>query len=100
MMESLRIVGGIGFFLGGITLIWDAVQQSPVSWVLLGLAVACFLLAYWVWPSRRKGQRESDSAWLDVIEFVVEWPVELLVWLIRGLGRLVSGRDGGIDLDF
>lgn len=97
-MEIVRIVVATGVFLGACFLIWDGLVSTPTGWALLVLAAFCFGLAYLIWPSRKRGQRDQEHPLLDVLEVVLELPVECLIWLIRGLGRLVSGK--GVDIDF
>jgi hypothetical protein len=38
------------------------------SWICLAIAIACYLAAYSIWPSKRQGQRDDNSVWLDIID--------------------------------
>lgn len=69
---------------------------EAVHWPLLLLAAACFWLAWLVWPSRRRGRRSDEPGWLDLLEIIIELPVQLFTGMLRWLGRLF--RDGA-DLD-
>jgi len=65
------------------------------SWSYLALAIICYLAAYWIWPSKKQGQREDNSIWLDIIEFLIEVPFRI----IHGIFRLFKDNDGpNIDL--
>lgn len=68
------------------------------SWPLVLGSVSCFLAAYFIWPSKKRGQRHDDNGFLDWLELLIEFPVELILWFFRIIGRLFRG-DGGIDID-
>lgn len=88
-MESLRILLAVLAFLAGIAALVHGIAVGPLWAGLLGMLL-CFLLAYWLWPRRR----EIDSVWLDVLELLVELPVNVVLWLLRQLGRLFRDIDG------
>ncbi|OES24159.1 hypothetical protein [Alteromonas macleodii] len=73
------------------------------DWIYFAAAVAAFLIAYFVWPSKKRGKRDDDNGFLDTVELVIEFPVELVVWLFRLVGRVLGavfgGKGDGIDFD-
>jgi len=94
-------------FVLGVVFVVDLVSSG---FDLKGLlfAVLCFVGAYIVWPSKKKGQRDEGNSFLDILEVVIEAPVEIFMWLLRIVGRLLgrsdrngsgSCGDGGIDFD-
>lgn len=97
-MTELREIVAIALFVLAIYLVF-ALFIYPFSWLNLGLMLGCFIAAYVIWPSRRRGQRDSSNWLLDCLEFCIELPVEILLALLRLLGRLFSGKDGDIGLD-
>lgn len=94
-MNTLRECGAVLLFLAALASVVHGLSSGP-WWPCLGLAALGFALAYWLWPSRRRGQRQDEHYWLDLLEILVELPVNLLLWLLRLLAR--PFRDG-IDLD-
>mgnify|MGYP000273457136 CR=1 FL=1 len=106
-MQLLRELVAVIMFVLGIVFIVDLVSSGFDSKVLL-LAVLCFVGAYIVWPSKKKGQRDEGNNFLDILEVVIEAPVEIFMWFLKIIGRLLrrsdrngSGNcgDGGIDFD-
>lgn len=61
-------------------------------WVIAGIA-AFFMAAYWIWPSKRKGQRHDNYVFLDLVEMVVELPARITL----GFLRIVGGIFGDFD---
>lgn len=94
-MNGLRECGAVLLFLAAVAGVVHGLSGGPL-WPCLGLAALGFVLAYWLWPSRRRGQRQDQHYWLDLLEILVELPVNLLFWLLRLLAR--PFRDG-IDPD-
>jgi membrane protein implicated in regulation of membrane protease activity len=96
-MELLRAFLSIACFCLGIYFCIDFFL-SNYDWTPLVFAVMAFLLAYFIWPSRRRGKREEEHAWLDFIEIVIELPVEIGLWMFRLFTRLFKDGDASIDL--
>ena len=104
-MQVIREIVAVIMFVLGVVFVVDLVSSG---FDLKGLlfAVLCFVGAYIVWPSKKKGQRDEGNSFLDILEVVIEAPVEIFMWLLRIVGRLLgrsdrngSGSDGGIDFD-
>ncbi len=96
-METLRAILSIACFCFGIYFCVDFFS-SNYDWMLLFLAFMAFLFAYFIWPSRRRGKREEEHAWLDFIEIIIELPVEAGLWIFRLFKRIFKEVDAGIDL--
>ena len=62
--------------------------------------ILCFIFAYIIWPSKRKGQRHDYGLIAEIFEVLIEFPIELFFWIIRLLGRMLGGKGDGVDLDF
>lgn len=60
------------------------------SWLYIGGLVACILASFYLWPSKKRGQREGDNWFLNILEVLIELPVEVCLWLIRRSLRLLS----------
>ncbi|MDD0842758.1 hypothetical protein [Pseudomonas sp. Gutcm_11s] len=91
-METLRAVLATLLFLAGIACLVHGLSGGPLGLCLLGMTL-CFLFAYWLWP---RGSRE-ESPWFDVLELLIELPINAVLWLLRGIGRLFRDVDG-VDL--
>lgn len=70
------------------------------EWSNLLATILCFALAYFIWPSKRKGQRYDDNRIADVFEVLIEFPVDLFLWVFRLVGRFVGGKGDSVDIDF
>ena len=96
-METLREFLATFIFTLGVYFIF--VMFGGFQWYFLLGCIICFVLAYFVWPSKTRGQRVQDNLFLDILELIIELPVEMFLWFIRLFGRLFSKKDGGFDLD-
>lgn len=98
----MTIVRALLAFMVFITAIFFTVQlfTTMFSWAGLLIAIICFIVAYLLWPSKKQGQRHNDNWLLDVLEIFIELPVEVMLWLLRFIGGIFRGKDGGIDIDF
>lgn len=97
-MNLLREIIATAIFIIAILLIVKLAAQGFDVGTLIAM-IGCFLVAYFVWPSKRKGQRRDDNSWLDILEFIIELPTDLLFKLLRAIGRLFKGNDNGFDID-
>lgn len=98
MLEIREWTSVIIFFIGlaGVYTLFDQV----FAWSTLFGAVLCFFVAYIIWPSKRKGQRDDGGRIADIFELLIELPFELLSWCFKLLGRLFKGKGDGVDIDF
>jgi len=96
-METVRELLAVIIFIVGAVLIISIFGE--MHWESLLGGITCFVIAYFVWPSRKRGHREQESSFLDILEFVIELPVEIFIWMVRLLGRIFRNKDGGIDVD-
>ena len=98
MIELREWIAVIIFFVGlaGIySLFTDAFE-----WSILLASIFCFSLAYLIWPSKRKGQRD-DGGWIaDIFELLIELPLDVFLWIAKLFGRLLGRKSDGIDIDF
>ena len=96
-METLREFIATFIFTVGSYFIFSIIGGFHLGSLLVG--ITCFVFAYFIWPSKTRGQRIEDNVFLDILEFVIELPVELFLWIIRFIGRIFTKKDGGFDLD-
>jgi cytochrome b subunit of formate dehydrogenase len=97
-MLRLREFIAIILFLAGVFLAIRLCLE-PFSGMTLVIALVCFVFAYVIWPSKKKGQREEDNWFLDIMEIMIELPLDLFLWTFRAAGHLVRKGDGpGSDL--
>lgn len=96
-METLREIIATLTFVAGTVFIFSLI--GAFHWGTLFAGFACFFAAYLIWPSKRSGQRERENVFLDVLELIVEFPMEMLFWLFRLIGRLFRSKEGGFDVD-
>lgn len=90
-MEKLRGVVAVVVFIIGICLLIK-LCVDPFEWTLLIIAITCLLLAYFIWPSKKNNHRE-DNIYLDVLEIIIELPLEIFIWLFRILVRVFHKAD-------
>jgi hypothetical protein len=90
-MEQLRGIIAIVIFIIGICLLLK-LCVDPFELTLLVVAIICLLLAYFIWPSKKTNQREDNIYW-DVLEIVIELPLEIFIWLFRILVRVFHKAD-------
>lgn len=88
-----EITGAILFIIAvGLTIY---ICTNIFSWAFLIIAIVCYLAAYWIWPSKKDGQREESYLLLDIIEILIDLPFRIILWLLRFL----KNSDGtGVDL--
>jgi hypothetical protein len=83
-MNPLREFIATLFFIVAIVLtIYLCTNQF--HWGYLFIAIGCYIAAYWIWPSKKDGQRADDYWWLDILELFIELPFRLIGWLLRAL---------------
>ncbi len=98
MIELREWLAGIIFFsaLAGLYfLFWDGFE-----WSLAMASLLSFFAAYFIWPSKRRGLRHDEGRIADIFEVLIEFPIEVFLWVIRLFGRLLGGKSDGIDIDF
>ncbi|MET1076854.1 MAG: hypothetical protein ABWY06_02425 [Pseudomonas sp.] len=91
-MATLREIAATLLFVLAMALVIQ-LFASGFAWGSLLGALLCFALAYACWPSRRRGQRDDASGWIDLFEVVIELPVQALLWLLRWVGGLFRWLD-------
>ncbi len=96
-MTLIRAISATIFFFAGIFCVVK-IFTTPFEWMMLIIALACFVLAYFIWPSKRQRQRQDDSWPLDAMEILIELPVNIIVWAFRMISHLFRKGDG-IDID-
>ena len=97
-MEALKeLLATLSFIIGMVLLL--SVGFSGFNWFELFFCITCLGLAYFIWPSKKRGQRESDNLFLDILEIIIELPVDIFTWLLRLLSRIFRNKDGSVDID-
>jgi uncharacterized membrane protein len=91
-MTLIRAIAAAIIFSVGIVF-FVKLFIAPFAWLNLIIALVCFALAYCIWPSKKKGQREEDNWLLDIMEIMIELPLELFFWTFRAAGHLVRKSD-------
>ncbi|MCP4321620.1 MAG: hypothetical protein GY787_07170 [Alteromonadales bacterium] len=75
-------------------LVFDLVING-FDWIVLTVIVIGFFSVHYIWPKNK----ESESVWYDLLEYVVDLPFRTIAYLVRSLGRIFKGADGDIGLD-
>jgi len=96
-METLRELSATIIFIVGTVFIYSIIGEF--HWGSFFAGITCFLIAYSTWPSKRRGHREQDNNFLDVLELVIEFPVEVIIWIFRLFARVFRSKDGSLDID-
>lgn len=97
-MNALREVIAVVVFIVAVVLLSNLALNGFEGRLLIA-TVVCFIAAYIIWPSKRKGARQGDNSLLDIIEFVIELPVDLFLWLFRSITRIFRSNDSHLDID-
>jgi hypothetical protein len=97
-MDILKEILSVLLFVASIVLSAHVISNE-FSWLYLALVVTGFVSAYLIWPSKKRGKRNDENLFLDLLEIIIELPVELLLWLFRLFGRFFRTDSGGIDFD-
>ena len=93
-MNELRVIAATSFFALGSYLVYDMIVNS-FDWRVRTACLFCFAAAHYVWPRKAAG----ENHWFDALELIVDLPYQAIASLLRWLGRIVRGKDGGIDID-
>lgn len=96
-MEALRELIALLLFICS-TVLLIVLFNNTFDWIQLVIIFSGFLLAYFIWPSKRKNQRKRENALLDILEIIVELPIELLFWPFRVLWRVIRRSDNILDI--
>ena len=67
--------------------------EDVYAWAYIAGTGSGFVLAYMIWPSSQGGRRAQDNWLVELLEILVELPVNILLWLLRLLGRVLRGSD-------
>lgn len=88
-MTVLQILLSIALFIAAI-LALVGLFLNGFSWVYVAIGVGGFLLAAWVWPSRRAPDtRRNEYSSIEWLELLIEFPAELILWPLRWLGMAI-----------
>lgn len=98
-MILFREIISVAIFLAGLSGLYSFIMDG-FEWSTLFAMVVCFVLAYIIWPSKRKGQRDEGGYIADIFEWMIELPIEFFLWILRLFGRLFGGKGNGADIDF
>jgi phage shock protein PspC (stress-responsive transcriptional regulator) len=96
-MEVLRELMATLLFIAGSFFI--VVIFNEFTWVSFLGGIICYVIAYFMWPSKKRGQREKESPFLDILEFVIEFPVEIFMWILKLFSRIFRNKNGDFDVD-
>ncbi|WP_281649151.1 hypothetical protein [Parendozoicomonas sp. Alg238-R29] len=81
----------------GILLAIEFYESHFLAKYFVGLSV-CFLIAYFLWPSRGRGKRNNRNFIIDIIEAFIELPIDVVLFLFRVIARMLRS-DGPYDFD-
>lgn len=91
-MDIIRIVISIFLFFMGCYFTFDLILND-FNWKVLVALISCFLAAYLIWPK----DHHVDGDWIELIGNIIEFPFRLMIWISRGIVRLMRDNDG-VDL--
>ncbi|HEY6527617.1 MAG TPA: hypothetical protein VIZ65_02900 [Cellvibrionaceae bacterium] len=78
LRELTAIVLWIVFLVLGASCIF-----LEFSWRNLIIAACCFAAAFFIWPSKKKGERSDDFWFFDVAEVLIEGPILVIAALAK-----------------
>lgn len=77
-MTFIRGALAVSFFALGIAATYLLFAEGP-WWLYLLIAIAAFVAAHFVWPD----DAERKNLAFDSLEWLIELPIELTLWLLR-----------------
>lgn len=95
-MLFFRQLLAVCFFVGALYFCYHFLLFQQ-HWSYLLAAVFSFLLAYWIWPNKKRRQSEQDHWLIDWLEIIIEFPIDLTVNLARLILRIFRNTDVGMD---
>lgn len=96
-MTFIRELVAISIFVASVFLC-ITLTVDRFHWLILVCVIISFLAAYFIWPSKKKGQREESNWFLDIMEVIIELPVAIFLGVFRLMGHLFRKADGS-DVD-
>lgn len=93
-MDEVRVIIAAIIFCICTYLVYDLFANGFNFWVLLAIIVG-YTLVHYIWP---RGKKE-DSTWFDLLEIILDLPYKTFAFVLRSIGRLFRGGDGGVDID-
>ncbi|WP_028865367.1 hypothetical protein [Psychromonas aquimarina] len=93
-MNEFRVFLAVVIFFISTYLVFDLFANG-FDWIVLVFALVGYILIHYIWPK----DKESESVWYDLLEYVVDLPFRTMAYMIRLLGRIVRGSDGDIGID-
>lgn len=91
-MDIIRVVVAVCIFCTSSYLVIDLFVNS-FNLVVLGTAVAGFVLAHYAWPKNNK----EYSAWYDILEYMIDIPYRCIALCLRTIGKVVRDSCDIID---
>ena len=64
------------------------------DWLLFLCSIVGFISVHYLWPAKH----DDESAWYDLLEYVIDFPFRLITLFIRSLGDIFRNADSGLDL--
>lgn len=96
-MLFFRMFTGVSAYIVAIAALVYALDTKELMFFFI--SVICFIVAYAIWPSKKRGQREGEHAFFDILEFIVMLPTEIVLWFFRLIARLLFSKNDGLDID-
>ena len=98
-MILLRSLLAIIIYCYSWFIIFNMCHDDELSWIKLAFSISGFIVTYYLWPSKNKSKEEFD--WYDVLDFIIDLPIEILTFPFKLIYRLFRGADiSNIDIDF
>ena len=93
-MNEFRVFLTVIVFFVSSYLVYDLFANG-FDWAVLIATVIGYISAHYIWPK----EKESDSIWYELLEFVIDLPYRTMAYSIRTLGRVFKNSDGDIGID-
>jgi hypothetical protein len=92
-MNDIRAVLSIILFVAATYCLID-LFITGFSLTVLIFVVIGYVFSHYLWPPKR----DDESVWYDSLEIIIELPFHILVYTLRGLGKLLRNADSGLDI--
>ena len=92
-MNVFRIIISVILFCISSHLVYDLLANG-FNWLIFVVCISGYLVIHFIWPKKET----EESAWFDILEFVVELPYRAIALFLRSISKIFRDGDIGIDL--
>ncbi|AUM14697.1 hypothetical protein Kalk_20685 [Ketobacter alkanivorans] len=85
-VDYCRFILAIAIFILGCCLVYDLFSNGFDWSVFIGIFIS-FTLSHYLRPNLNRSNRPDAYDWLDVADFIIDFPYRFVVYSIRAVGK-------------